>query len=146
MAKSGLEERLEAITLAFVAQIVATFRDASLADLAELQFAGPRERTGAGGGGASGKKPVTRVTASPRAQVRSNDESSRPRQTADRRAELGERVIKVLEKAGEPLGVRALSSELGVATDLLAAPLLELRASGRIAKHGEKRATTYSVA
>jgi hypothetical protein len=146
MAKSGLEDRLEAITRAFVAEIVATFRNASLADLADLHVDAPRERTG--GGGAMGKKPATRVTASPRARSLSNsgDESSRPRQTADRRAELGERLIKALEKAGEPLGVRALSSELGVAADLLAAPLLELRASGRIAKHGEKRATTYSVA
>jgi hypothetical protein len=143
MAKSGLEDRLEAITRAFVAEIVAAFRESSLADLAdlaELQVTGPRERSAA----SNGKKPVTRVTASPRS--RSGDESSRPRQTADRRAELGERVMKALGKAGEPLGVRALSSELGVATDLLTAPLLELRASGRIAKHGEKRATTYSVA
>jgi hypothetical protein len=140
MAKSGLEEKLEGITRAFVAEIVATFRNASLADLAELQLPGPRERASS----VSGRKAVTRVTASPRA--RSSDESSRPRQSADRRAELGQRVLKALERAGEPLGVRALSSELGVATDLLAAPLLELRASGRIAKHGEKRATTYSVA
>jgi hypothetical protein len=142
MAKSGLEDRLEAITRTFVAEIVATFRNASLADLADLAELQPRGRTGT----SNGKKPVTRVSASPRAGARSGDESSRPRQTADRRAELGERVMKALAKAGEPLGVRALSSELGVATDLLAAPLLELRASGRIAKHGEKRATTYSVA
>jgi hypothetical protein len=41
--------------------------------------------------------------------------------------------------------VRALSSELGVAPDLLATPLRELRAAGRVTKHGDKRATTYSV-
>jgi hypothetical protein len=43
------------------------------------------------------------------------------------------------------MGVRALSSELGVAADKLAVPLRELRSAGKIRKHGEKRATTYSV-
>jgi hypothetical protein len=55
-------------------------------------------------------------------------------------------VIHALERAGSPMGVRTLAGELGVPVDLLAAPLRELRASGRIAKHGEKRATTYSIA
>src|SRR5436305_681801 len=82
-------------------------------------------------------RPATRVTASPRAERKATSERG-PRQTADRRAELGERVLKALERAGEPMGVRALSSELAVAADLLAAPLRELRAAGRIAKHGEK--------
>jgi hypothetical protein len=69
----------------------------------------------------------------------------RLRQTAQHRAELGDRVVHALEQAKGPLGVRALSSELGVAPDLLAAPLRELRAAGRITKHGDKRATTYSA-
>ena len=52
--------------------------------------------------------------------------------------------MKTLTEAHKPLGVRALSSELGVAPDLLAVPLRELRVAGRIQKHGEKRNTTYS--
>ena len=142
MGRSALEDRLEEITRAFVAQIVSALRNASFADVAALEVgsaAAPRAtrpkppRT---------TSPATRVSASP---SRGGDRE-RPRQTADRRAELGERVIRTLENAEHPLGVRALSSELGVAPDLLAAPLRELRDAGKIAKHGEKRATTYSIA
>lgn len=75
----------------------------------------------------------------------SRDASRRPRQTAERRAELGERVLAALLEAPEPLGVRALAGELHVAPDLLSAPLLELRAAGKLTKHGEKRATTYAA-
>ena len=42
------------------------------------------------------------------------------------------------------MGVRAIASEVGVAADVLSAPLRELRAEGRIDKHGDKRSTTYS--
>jgi hypothetical protein len=139
MAKSGLEARLEEITRVFVAEIVNAIRSASFADVADLQVTGRAARPGVPTAPAS--KP-TRVSASPK----SSGGSDKPRQTAERRAELGERILKRLERAAEPMGVRALSSELGVAPDLLATPLLELRASGRIAKHGEKRATTYTIA
>jgi hypothetical protein len=51
-----------------------------------------------------------------------------------------------LSSAGKPIGVRALAGELGVDPGKLAVPLRELRAAGKIRKHGEKRATTYSLA
>jgi hypothetical protein len=136
MAVSVLEERLETITREFVRQIVQALRTASFADVASLQTRGGSDRP------ARARK-VTRVSATPAAP---KSERKGPRQTADRRAELGERLLKALGDSEHPLGVRALSSELGVAPGLLAAPLLELRAAGRIAKHGEKRATTYSRA
>jgi hypothetical protein len=129
MAKSALEERLEAITREFVQQIVATIRNASFADVAG--YAPEAGRT------ARRPPPPTRVEAVPKAARR---------QGADRRAELSERVVDALRSAGGPLGVRALSSDLGVPPDALAKPLRELRAAGRVAKHGEKRATTYSLA
>jgi hypothetical protein len=132
---SVLEDRLEAITREFVRQIVQVLRTASFADVAQLQVAPAASST-------PRPRPRTRVTATPAKPL---GERKGERQTAGRRAELGERVVKALEGAGQALGVRALSSELGVAPDLLAAPLLELRAAGRIAKHGEKRATTYSL-
>jgi hypothetical protein len=140
MARSDLEERLEEITRAFVAQIVNALREASFADVAALQVVAPR---GAPGRSHAPRAP-TRVSATPPLAKRA--ERERPRQTADRRAELGERLLRALKGAHQPLGVRQLSSELGVAPDLLAAPLRELRSSGRIEKHGEKRATTYSAA
>ncbi len=141
MARSGLEEKLETITRAFIAQLVEAIRGASFAEVAELQIGtGPKAR-------------ATRVTAAPRAATKASAaltqggrDAGRLRQTADRRAELADRVVTALEQSGQPMSARALSSELGIAPDLLAVPLRELRAAGRIAKHGEKRATTYSVA
>jgi hypothetical protein len=54
--------------------------------------------------------------------------------------------MRALRSAGQTLGVRALSGELGVVPDVLGALLRDLRAAGRIQKHGDKRATTYSAA
>jgi hypothetical protein len=142
MPRNALEERLEAITREFVAQIVSTLRSASFGDVAGLET--PRGARPAPAGGPR-SRPQTRVSASPSATWAEHAEGHK-RQTADVRAELAERVVKALEAAHDSLGVRALSSELGIAPDLLAAPLKELRAAGRIAKHGEKRATTYSIA
>jgi hypothetical protein len=153
MARTGLEEQLESITQDFVRQIVSVIRNASFADVAKLEVASSSRSspTSQAHSRARPGQPANRVSATPvhgAAPARSErGESKRGavRQTADRRAELGERVVKVLGSAAQPLGVRALSSELGVEADLLATPLLELRAAGRIAKHGEKRATTYSL-
>ncbi|MGO8997342.1 MAG: hypothetical protein ACLQVI_28840 [Polyangiaceae bacterium] len=139
MPRSVLEERLEAITRAFVGEIVAALRNASFADVAQLQVASARSPAPSR---SDAHPPPTRASAKP---ARSREEKRAGRQTADRRAELGQRIVKALGSAGQSMGVRALSSALGVAPDLLTAPLLELRAAGRIAKHGEKRATTYSL-
>jgi hypothetical protein len=140
--RNALEEQLESITRDFVRQIVGALRNASFADVAHLQVDASRSRGRTTTRGPQAARKATRVSASPKIQ----EARSAVRQTADRRAELAERVVKALTSAGQSLGVRALSSELGVAPDLLATPLRELRAAGRIAKHGEKRATTYSVA
>ena len=137
-ARNPLEERLETITRAFVREIVSALRSASFADVAQLQVTAttPTPNRAA--------RAATRVSATP--APKPPQATGRTRQTAERRAELGERVLKALENTEQSLGVRALSSELGVAPDLLAAPLKELRDAGRIAKHGDKRATTYSLA
>ena len=143
MPRNALEERLEAITREFVSQIVSALRSASFADVAGLDVGGKSEHGhGAAPARERAPRPATRVSASP---ATSGRDGARARQTADVRAELAERVVKALGVARDSMGVRALSSELGIATDLLAAPLKELRAAGRIAKHGEKRATTYSL-
>jgi hypothetical protein len=135
MARPPLEAQLAALTQEFVGKLVEAIRNASFAEVGALsvpRLAPPTESP----------KPK-RVAHPPRGN---REESPRVRQTATHRAELGDRVVQTLKEAGGPLGVRALSSELGVAADLLATPLRELRAAGRIRKHGEKRATTYSAA
>jgi hypothetical protein len=134
MPRTALEEELTTLTREFVSRIVAAIRNASFADVASLSSS---EATPA---------PAPRPAARPsRARPTNGGAGSRSRQTADKRAELATRVLHALAKAGEPLGVRALSSELHVAPDLLAAPLKELRTAGKIAKHGDKRAARYGV-
>ena len=157
--RSGLEGRLAEDHRVFVAEITG-----SAADSQHASFAGECRISRCQGH--SGDRPLQSApsahgTASPRGRRAGRrpgpvDPSARRRRRARRQTrlgssegrELGDRLVPAAaaSSASEPMGVRALSSELGVATDLLAAPLLELRASGRIAKHGEKRATTYTVA
>jgi hypothetical protein len=130
-----LEAQLTALTQEFVAKLVDALRNASFAEVASLS--GPRAAPRSADK-ARGPRPAAR----PAAQAG----GAGSRQTAAKRAELGERVIDALRVASQPIGVRALSSELGVAPDVLAVPLRELRAAGKIRKHGEKRSTTYSAA
>jgi hypothetical protein len=133
MPKRDLENQLAELTQDFVVRLVEVIRNASFAEVAALSP--PRVAP------VEPNRPRRTV---PKAAP---TKSWKPvRQTAARRAELGDRVLKALEGAPEPLGVRALSSLLSVAPDLLALPLRELRASGRVKKHGEKRNTTYSAA
>jgi hypothetical protein len=135
MTKNALEEHLADLTREFVGKLVDALRNASLADVAAL--------TGDSGSRAP-RAPRPRAAT---AEVRERALGHRgPRQTATRRAEIGERLTKALASADGPLGVRALAEELGVDAGLLAVPLKELRAAGKVRKHGEKRATTYSIA
>lgn len=142
---TDLEAQLEALTREFVAHLVAAIRNASFADVAALSARHPT--AGAPPRKAGGAVRTTRGESDaehrPARDVPSA--SRRVRQTAERRAELSERVIKALRSAGGALGVRALSAALGVPPDVLATPLRELRDKGLIQKHGDKRATTYSA-
>jgi hypothetical protein len=132
MAAHGLEAQLTRLTQEFVHKLVEAIRNASFAEVASLRP--PANGVGEPIYPRKGPKP----TSAPRA-------ARAGRQTAAKRAELAERVVGALKEAKQPVGVRTLSSELGVAPDLLVAPLRELRAAGRIKKHGDKRATTYSL-
>ncbi|MDB4995146.1 MAG: hypothetical protein JWM74_2578 [Myxococcaceae bacterium] len=139
MAKlSSLEAQLTEITREFVARIVETIRRASFSDVA-----------GYAGETRSVQRPRARAATAPKrereAPVAPARRGRKPRQTIEKRAELGERILSILTAAGGPLGVRAIASEAGTAADLLATPLRELRQGGKIRKHGEKRNTTYSA-
>ena len=143
MAKTTpLEDELEALTAEFVARIVSALKGASFGDVAALAPA-PTARDRGNVSIPRAKRAAPALT--PHAAGSQGERRRRTRQTADKRAELVEQVVATLAKASSPLGVRALSSELGVAPDLLAMPLKQLREAGRIAKHGDKRSTTYSI-
>jgi hypothetical protein len=128
MPKDDLEARLAALTHTFVAQLVDVIRNASFAEVAALP-----------GTSAGSPRPPSRVAA------KSKNGAPRTRRSAAGRAELQDRVVATLGSAGKSLGVRDLSNALGVKPEALAAPLRDLRAAGSIKKHGDKRATKYSV-
>jgi hypothetical protein len=131
MPKDDLEARLSSLTQAFVAQLVDAIRNASFAEVAALP-------------GASGSISARTPARAPVA-AKSQNGAPRRRRNAAGLAELQDRVLEALGSAGKSLGVRDLSSALGVKPEALAAPLRDLRAAGRIKKHGDKRATKYSV-
>jgi len=135
-----LEAQLTALTQEFVAKLVDALRNASFAEVAALS---PRVAGGVAASAPRGPRTKATGAVAPAEPARAR---AGGRQTAARRAEIGERVLNTLKESNAPMGVRALASELGVPADLLAAPLRELRAAGRVKKHGEKRSTTYSVA
>jgi hypothetical protein len=137
MPKHDLEAQLTALTQEFVLKLVQAIRNASFAEVAALPE--PRSASSTARTPSVAKRPV----GTPSKQANGGGTE---RQTAARRAEIGERVVRALRNSGQPLGVRALSSDLGVDPDLLATPLRELRTAGRISKHGEKRSTKYSAA
>ncbi|MEO6577209.1 MAG: hypothetical protein ABIP89_25395, partial [Polyangiaceae bacterium] len=127
--QGSLEAQLHEITREFVARIVSTIRNASFAEVAG--YAPPEE------------EPSARPAAPSPAAKRPG---RKPRQSAEKKAELLSRIVKILAAADEPLAVRAIAHETGTPADALAAPLLELREQGKVRKHGDKRSTTYSLA
>jgi hypothetical protein len=138
MPKEDLEARLAAVTREFVARVVQVIRNASFAEVAALP--GPRP-------GSNASSPSSAPT--PRSGPRSNGGGGgqkngvRSRRSAAGRAEVGERVLATLRSEGRAMGVRDLSSALGMSPDALAGPLRELRAAGHVRKQGDKRATKY---
>jgi hypothetical protein len=146
MTRTTLEAQLTSLTLEFVGRLVEVIRNASFADVAALSPHGtiPRGSYATTTRSRGANRAPKRAPAMPETASVNHGGGGGSRQTKAHREELGERVIKTLSDAPQPLGVRALSTELGVPADRLAAPLRELRAAGRIQKHGEKRSTTYS--
>ena len=136
MPKHALEDQLTALTREFVGKLVEAIRNASFAEVAALS--GPH-------GTAAPSRPARTPRPSTEPRPSGTGKPRLGRQTAERRAELGERLVRTLGTSKSPMGVRALASELGVPSDLLAAPLRELRQAGKIRKHGDKRSTAYSL-
>src|SRR5271166_5472233 len=93
---TDLEAQLEALTREFVAHLVAAIRNASFADVAALSARHPGPGLGAPRrkGGATARTPRGESRAEERPARDAPSASRRVRQTAERRAELSERVVK----------------------------------------------------
>jgi hypothetical protein len=138
MPRQDLESRLAEITREFVTRLVHEIRNASFAEVAGLPDHGNHSAAAAHTPAARAPGHKSRDAAAPKGR--------RTRRSAEGRAEVGERVLTALERAGKPLGVRDIADAVGLSPDALAAPLKDLRTSGRLRKHGDKRATRYSAA
>jgi hypothetical protein len=136
-SQPSLEAQLHEITRDFVAKIVSTIRSASFAEVAGYA---PTDDP------ASEGKIVSKLTISPAGAPAAKVPGRKPRQTAEKKAELLTRIVSILRAAGAPLAVRTIAHEAATPADRLAAPLLELRDQGKVRKHGDKRNTTYSLA
>jgi len=144
--KNALEDQLATLTREFVGKLVDTLRNASLADVAALSSdsGASRARPERAARTAKPREASSSAKAAPTSSASGSGGGGR--QTAARRVEMGELLTKALGGARQPMGVRALATELGVDPATLAVPLRELRDAGKIRKHGDKRATTYSLA
>ncbi len=138
MPRQDLESRLAEITREFVTRLVHEIRNASFAEVAALPDHGNHPAGEAHPSATRAPSNKSKEAAAPKGR--------RTRRSAEGRAEVGERVLAALERAGKPLGVRDIADAVGLSADALAAPLKELRTSGRVRKHGDKRATKYSAA
>jgi hypothetical protein len=135
MPRQDLESRLAEITREFVTRLVHEIRNASFAEVAALPD-----------GGEPSTAAPRAIPRAPASKAKVGATGRRTRRSAEGRAEVGERVLAALDRAGKPLGVRDLAEAVGLSADALAAPLKDLRTSGRVRKHGDKRATKYSAA
>jgi hypothetical protein len=140
MPRQDLESRLAEITREFVTRLVHEIRNASFAEVAALPDDG--NRTTGPAHPAAARAPNNKS----KEGTGAGPKGRRTRRSAEGRAEVGERVLAALDRAGKPMGVRDLAEAVGLSPDALAAPLKELRTSGRVRKHGDKRATKYSAA
>src|SRR5579863_4787931 len=119
MPRQDLESRLAEITREFVTRLVHEIRNASFAEVAAL----PGERAMPG---ASPRAPLRPVAKAKAAATASATGEPRSRRSAAGRAEVGERVIAALGRAGKAMGVRDLADAVGLTAEALAAPLREL--------------------
>ncbi|MGH7438243.1 MAG: hypothetical protein ACRENE_21370 [Polyangiaceae bacterium] len=143
MPRQDLESRLAEITREFVTRLVHEIRNASFAEVAALPDDGNHS---AGAAHVAAARAPSSSKSRDRAGAGANPNGRRTRRSAEGRAEVGERVLAALDRAGKPMGVRDIAETTGLSPDALAAPLKDLRTSGRVRKHGDKRATKYSAA
>ena len=124
MGRSRLEEEIEAATRQFVSKLVELIRSVSSAEVAALGAEPSKPR-----------RPTTSVVGKP----------PQRRASAPGGSDLKERALATIRDAGRPIAAKSIADALSVPADKLAKPLKELRDAGEITKHGDKRATKYSL-
>lgn len=127
---TSLRQRLNGLAVSFASDVLDAVRGASLQDL-----------LGASPGAARVASPRTPPAAGP-ARRRGG---RLPRRSADDIARVVESIIGLLRQSPNGLRAEQIREKLGLQAKELPRPLSEALESGRVAKSGQKRATTYYV-
>lgn len=136
MSRSPLETKLELVARRFIAEVMGALGEASLSDLAAYS----EQQRGSRGRPVPSGPPARRTKVAGKAPA-----STRERRTAASLTELEDRIVEELERAGQPMGARAIANAVAVPVDKIGAPLKALRDAGRVKKIGDKRAAAYAV-
>ncbi len=145
----SLRSRLNDLASSFALGVLDAIRGSSLQELvatssgAARGAAPPRARAPAAAAQPRGSAPVSRPASNPAVGPARRRGGRLPRRSAHDIAHVIEQVVDLLR--GHPAGLRAeqIRIELGLNAKELPRPLKEGLDSGRFAKSGQKRATTY---
>ncbi|HZU81520.1 MAG TPA: hypothetical protein VE987_01325 [Polyangiaceae bacterium] len=131
---TSLRQRLNELAASFASTVLGAIRGASLEDLlAESSKNGRRTgQRAAGGDGAAMRAPRRRP-------------GRLPRRSADDIAKVVERILGLLQQNPKGLRAEQIRDALGLQAKELPRPLKEALDTGRVAKSGQKRATTYTL-
>jgi hypothetical protein len=137
---TSLRSRLGELAASFATSVLDAVRGASLDDLRSEAF-GLRSRSGAAAlGRASVAGEAGEAGPAPRRR-----RGRLPRRSASQIANVVERIVALLKQSPRGLRAEEIRDKLGLQSKELPRPLKEGLDDGRIAKSGQRRATTYFV-
>jgi hypothetical protein len=130
---TSLRQRIDDLASSFVSELLATIRGASLQDLSGASSNGERSfARSAPTNGTSARAPTRRG-------------GRLPRRSADDIAHVVDTIVALLRQTPKGLRAEQIREKLDLQAKELPRPLGEALDSGRVAKSGQKRATTYFV-
>lgn len=129
---TSLRQRLDELASAFASEVLDAIRGAPLQELVGAHSAGLRVA----------RRSVT--VDGPSAPVAARGRGGRlPRRSADDIEQVVEQIVGLLRQTPKGLRAEQIREKLGLEAKELPRPLAEALDSGRLAKSGQKRATTY---
>jgi hypothetical protein len=138
-----LRQTLNGLAASFAAEVLEAIRGASLEDLVAQHSAGGRR--------AAARAPVANGGAARTAEVASAPRAARGRGGRLARRSSGDiagviqRIVGIVQQSPKGLRAEQIRQKLGLEAKELPRPLREALEAGKLAKSGEKRATTYFI-
>ncbi len=138
MSDPTLRQRLDALTLQFVQNVLDALRTTPLQDLL-TELAGPATAT----------RSVRETSHEPRGARRAAGAATTPklqRRSGSEMDRIRDAIVRALRSAARPVGAGEIAREVAVPTSALAFPMARLRAQGVIVKSGERAQAVYALA